>query len=659
MHHLKQQLNNEQREAVEFGEGPLLVLAGAGSGKTRVVTLRIVTLIAKGVDPSQILGLTFTNKAAQEMKERINQLSNHAVLVSTFHSLGARILRESIHHLGYPKDFTIYDEEDVDKLIKLCLDELNLTDKKIEVKALRQMISRAKNALKTPETFVTSQGTSPAEEVLPSVYARYQHKLQESRATDFDDLLYLPVRLFKEHPQVLEYYQKRWPFLLIDEYQDTNAVQYELVQMLVEKSKNIFVVGDPDQSIYSWRGANINNILNFEKDYPGAKVIRLEQNYRSHTHILKAANQLIQRNANRYEKDLWSDLGAGEKVKYVPTPKEGEEARFIVQQIKYHQQQGIPLNEMVIFYRTNFQSRAFEDILLYHRIPYVIVGGVSFYQRKEIKDLLAFLRMVYSGNDLISFIRTINLPKRGIGDSTLDKLRMGAAQSNLSLLDYCSALTDGDIQAVPVKLSEKQRTGIQDYVQIIRALQQVHKTQPLSVLVQEAIERTHYMAVLSQDKETLEDRKGNLDALVAKAAEWEDEAEDKSLSKFLEELSLKTTLDEANGHEEQLSLMTIHNGKGLEFKVVFLAGMEEDLFPHANARKEEQNAYEEERRLCYVGMTRAREHLYLTNAQFRFLWGTLRPMYPSRFIREIPKEHMETIRHGGASQPPFGGFRRF
>jgi DNA helicase II / ATP-dependent DNA helicase PcrA len=447
--------------------------------------------------------------------------------------------------------------------------------------------------------------------------------------------------------------------LLIDEYQDTNAAQYKLVRLLSAKSKNVFAVGDPDQSIYSWRGANINNILNFEKDYPGAKVIRLEQNYRSHSNILDGANGLIRHNQQRLEKNLWSDLGPGEKINYVSRETERAEAEFVVQQIGYHHQvEKIPLNQMVIFYRTNFQSRPFEDVLLQQRIPFVIVGGISFYQRREIKDILAFLRMVQSGVDFISFARTINLPKRGIGGTTLEKIRLGAFQSNLSILDYCIALVEGRPVAAPIKFTPKQREGIQDYLRIIQEIKSRQSEASIAELLKLTIERIGYLNYLDEDQETVEDRKENLNELVAKAAEWESlDAEDRTLSAFLEELSLKTSLDESEGEKQRLNLMTLHNGKGLEFKVVFLVGMEEGLFPHANVIKESKIALEEERRLCYVGMTRAKDLLYLTSVNSRYLWGTSRRMPPSRFIKEIPTKYIESPKsaHIGASPRPKRG----
>lgn len=646
------ELNQEQINAVETVEGPLLVLAGAGSGKTRVVTYRIANLLEIGVSPSKILGVTFTNKAAGEMKERVKSLTQSQVLICTFHSLGARVLRESIHALGYKNDFTIYDEEDVKKLLKACLDELGIKDKKMEPKAFKSLISQAKNNLQGPEECSDYSGNSPLEEAFPSVYARYQSRLQEYNALDFDDLLFLTAKLFKEHPEVLENYQNRWQFLLVDEYQDTNGAQYEIVRMLVAKSQNICVVGDPDQSIYSWRGANIKNILNFENDFPGAKVVRLERNYRSRSNILEASNTLIGYNSNRYEKNLWSDLGPGEKIKLFTADSEQNEARFIAEKIQYfHEHHHIPLKDMVVFYRTNFQSRIFEDRFLFKRIPYVIVGGISFYQRREIKDILAFLRMVHSGSDFISFSRTINIPKRGIGGATIEKIRLSATQESLSILEYCEKLINGEQVLFTTKLTAKQRQGLTDYLKIISELKRINKECSLKEVVKTAIEQSGYLSVLADDRETFDDRKGNLDELITKAIEWELTSDSPTLGGFLEELSLKSTLDDTDTENDRINLMTIHNGKGLEFPVVFLVGMEEDLFPHANSRGNRE-AIEEERRLCYVGMTRAKEFLFMTNALSRYLWGTARIQRPSRFLKEIPSKYLEKVKSGRIPVPP-------
>jgi DNA helicase II / ATP-dependent DNA helicase PcrA len=640
MHHL----NPEQHEATLTIEGPALIIAGAGSGKTLVVTHRIVHLLEIGVPSSSILGVTFTNKAAGEMRERVRKATHQHVLISTFHSLGAKILRESISSLGYRPDFSIYDEEDALKLLKTCLADLEIDEKKSDAKAFRHLISTAKNDLKTADQIDESDLHTAIEMAFPKVYARYQDKLKEYNALDFDDLLFLTVQLWENHPEVLAIYQERWPYVLIDEYQDVNASQYRMTNLLVEKSKNLFVVGDPDQSIYSWRGANIKNILNFEKDYPGAKVIKLEQNYRSYSTILDAANALISHNDNFYQKKLWSSRGEGEKIRLFVANDEKEEANFVARQMyQHHTQGGIPYHQMVVFYRTNAQSRPFEDTLLMHNIPYQIIGGISFYQRKEIKDVLAFLRMAYSGSDYIAFSRTINLPKRGFGEATVDKISDASRAEGVPLYTYMKSLVDEHPLRFTAKLSAKQRKSLADYLHIIGGLIQLTKGQSLRDLVKGAIEDTGYLAYLKEDPDTFEDRKSNLDELITKAVEWELTASNPTLGSFLEELVLKSSVEDSAEEESRVSLMTLHNGKGLEFKITFLVGLEEDLLPHANARGSD-TALQEERRLCYVGITRAKDCLYLSYSMTRYLWGTERYQRPSRFLNEIPKEYLQRTR---------------
>lgn len=639
---LFEQLNQPQEDAVRTIHGPLLVLAGAGSGKTRVVTYRIIHLLQEGIPSSDILGLTFTNKAANEMKERVRHLTNSQVLICTFHSLGARILRESIGALGYKSDFAVYDDSDTDTVLNHCLIDLGVYDSKKGNKIYKSLISRAKNNMRSPQDFSTD-GDKEAPR-FSEAYANYQAKLKEYNALDFDDLLYLTVRLFKEHPPVLQAYQKRWRYLLVDEYQDTNESQYEMIKQLAGTNCNMCVVGDPDQSIYSWRGAKIRNILNFEKDFPGAKVIRLEQNYRSRTNILDAANAVIGYNQNRYDKHLWSDRGPGDKIKHFVADNETAEAEFVAEKIHYyHFQHQVPLNQMAIFYRTNAQSRAFEDSFLKKRIPYAIVGGLSFYQRREIKDILAFLRVAQAGTDYVAFARTINIPKRGFGEATLDRIRINAAQANLSILGYSEALMDPAPQISSVKLTSKQREGLKEYIGIIHQLREVAKNCSLQQAVETAIQSSGYLGHLKDDVESYDDRKANLDALITKAMEWELSTEEPTLAKFLEELSLRSTLDETDQDKAHVNLMTIHNGKGLEFNLTFLVGIEEDLFPHINS-KGAQDKVEEERRLFYVGMTRAKEHLYITHTRRRFMWGVSRNPSPSRFLREIPNDYIERIR---------------
>ncbi|MDB6081472.1 MAG: uvrD [Chlamydiia bacterium] len=613
-------LNPEQRQAALHREGPLLVLAGAGSGKTKVVAIRIAHLINTGIDPKNILGLTFTNKAAQEMKERVNRFVGKDIIVSTFHSLGARILREAIHYLGYTPQFAIYDEDDVEKLLKTIAKEAFPAEVKFDVKKARTAISANKNALGQHEDKEYDQ-----------FYQLYIKKLKECNAVDFDDLLFLPVTLFRDFPDLLAYYQNRWNYLLVDEYQDTNMVQYEFVRLLVAKSQNLFVVGDPDQSIYSWRGANIRNILHFENDYPGAQIVRLEQNYRSTETILQAANAVIQNNTQRFKKSLWCSRGEGEKINVYTAQTERDEAEFVANTITHLQSvHDIPLNEVVIFYRTNFQSRAFEDQLIAKRIPYTIVGGISFYHRKEIKDILSFLRLLEHPNDLIAFLRVVNLPKRGFGEQFLAKVVGAARNANVSLLDLFTAPS-------PFAMSAKQKEGWQDFAQILAMLKEAKASKSLSELVRAAIMETKYLEVINADTETRQEKRENLAELIVKAEEWEQSQAAPSLTKFLEEIALVTSTDDLDTTELRVSLMTAHNGKGLEFQAVFLVGIEEELFPHVNSKKSEEDV-EEERRLFYVGITRAKKILYICHASFRHLWGTLRHMRPSRFLYEIPAE---------------------
>jgi DNA helicase-2/ATP-dependent DNA helicase PcrA len=643
MEYLKN-LNPEQMEAVSILDGPVLVIAGAGSGKTRVVTTRIIYMLKAGISPSQILGLTFTNKAAGEMKERVQKQSACNVLISTFHSLGARILRESIHVMGYSRDFAIYDEEDSGKLLASILESCGVKEKKGGIRAWRSLISKAKNELQDPDSINVDELPDAQQVLFPKVYRAYLEQLKGCNALDFDDLLYLPLKLFQEHPEVLEKYQNRWTHLLIDEYQDTNEAQYAFVKLLVQKSRNLFVVGDPDQAIYSWRGANIRNILSFEKDYPGAQVIRLEQNYRSRITILNAANALISQNSNRLEKRLWSDRGEGEKIGRYSAYNDREEARFVATRIRTHRNQGVSLNEVVVFYRTNAQSRPFEDQFLSLGLPYIIVGGVSFYQRKEIKDILAYLRLILSDQDAMAFSRVLNVPKRGIGDVTLGKIMSLSQIENIPILEVCRGLFNKTTYSIPVTLSAKAKEALKEFIAVIDHLREVSKECSLERMIKEVIEKTNYLIYLKEDKDTFDDRKENLNELIVKGIEWDLAHEEPSLTHFLEELSLKSNLDILENADEKVSLMTLHNGKGLEFDLAFIVGLEEDLLPHANSR-ESQELLEEERRLCYVGMTRAKEYLYLTDSQMRYLWGSERFQRPSRFLKEIPPEYIKRM-HG-------------
>lgn len=641
---MPENLNPQQLEAVHHIEGPLLVLAGAGSGKTRIVISRIAHLLQLGVPAPEIVAVTFTNKAAGEMQTRIQKVAHHRVLACTFHSLCARILRTDIPVLGYSTNFTIYDEDDTEKLLKECLAAINIPYEKSTLKTLRSQISQAKNDLASIENM------PGAHEFFPQVYRLYQEKLHTYQALDFDDLLFLTVKLFQDHPDVLERYRRQWTFLLIDEYQDTNAAQYELVRLIAWPRNNLFAVGDPDQSIYSWRGARIHNILNFQKDFPGARIITLEQNYRSQNLILAAANALISHNTARYEKNLWSARGDGKKIGLLISDSERSEADFVIAQFKkHHLRENIPYKEMAIFYRTNAQSRAFEDVLLRERIPYVIIGGLSFYQRREIKDILSLLRVVDGGADFLGFQRTINLPRRGFGEAALTKLSNLASQENCTIFPLCEAIVDRVLDGA---LSQKQREGLTEYVQAIRAARgMLHAKIPLHEIISSLIERTRYLEHLRDDPESFAERKENVAELISKAAAWEDDREKPDLSSFLEELSLKSSAEEHSDTEDTVRLMTLHNSKGLEFICVALGGMEEDLFPHVNAR-ETPEQLEEERRLCYVGITRAKDYLYLTAAKSRYLWGTPRLMRPSRFLFEIPDEYVEKLHRAQTSSSP-------
>lgn len=630
-------LNTQQTEAVEAKEKAVLVVAGAGSGKTSVATFRIAKWIQDGIESGAILGLTFTNKAALEMRLRVVGLVQRDVLVTTFHSLGARVLRESIHHLGYTRNFSIYNEEESTKLLKECLLSLGLPSAKSDLAKLSYGVSRAKNALLS---FEQVEGESKE---LAAVYRLYQEKLRVYGAVDFDDLLFLPVQLWQQHPDVLVYYQNRWTHFLVDEYQDTNHAQYVMTRLLVGEKGYVFVVGDPDQLIYSWRGANIRNILRFSEDYPGARLIALNQNYRSTETILEASNALIQCNTARYEKALWSHLGVGEKIKVFWAEGERQEAAFVVSQIE-RLAKTTPYTQIAVFFRTHAQSLSLEDQFLLKNIPYKMVGGVSFYQRREIRDVLAILRLVASDTDVIAFKRAIQTPKRGMGETSLDRLVESAERDGVPIVPYSRHVLEemGD-----VKLTAPAKKGLGQFLQMLFGLRQAARTISLGDLIKQAIEESGYVQFLQQDKETYEERKENVYALVSKAIVWKGEGESliaaDALQPFLEELSLKTSLDEAQQEGQAIQLMTIHNSKGLEFEVVFLSGLEEDLFPHVNSRGE-LDKVEEERRLCYVGMTRAKRVLFLSCCRTRFLWGTLRSQRPSRFLREIPQKYFEVVR---------------
>lgn len=632
-------LNPDQKKAVDHIEGPLLVLAGAGSGKTRVVTQKIAKLIQIGVDPSEILALTFTNKAADEMSTRIRKLTLKNVTSCTFHSLGAKILRENISFLDYTSSFTIYDEEDSLKLLKDCLRSLNLKEDKALLKKIKFKISSLKNDLVDLDDINSLSNFTKVE---IEAFRLYQNKLKSFNAVDFDDLLYLTTKLLKEHENVLNHYQERWPFILIDEYQDTNLSQYVIAKLLSQKSKNICVVGDPDQSIYSWRGAKYQNILNFDKDFKNATIIKLEKNYRSTPTILNAANELIKNNPDRYEKILYSDKKDGEKIKIFRAQTDEMEAGYVIEKIQnLAQREQIHLKDMAIFYRTNFQSRVFEDLLLDKKIPYIIYGGISFYQRKEIKDILAFLKLIISNTDFISFSRTINIPKRGFGKTTINKFFFLSEKLNLPIIALLSEINQNPDKFSDLRLNSTQKINLKEYLSNLFYLRDLHKKNiDLDELISHILSQMKYLDYLKEDPQSFEDRKENIDELITKA-NLAIEEKNQTLEKFLEELTLAITKYDTT-NENALKLMTLHNSKGLEFDSVFIVGLEEDLLPHINAKKSFEEL-EEERRLFYVGMTRAKKHLYICSSETRFMFGSLRLSTPSRFLKEIPKKYIDDL----------------
>lgn len=631
-------LNPPQREAVLLTEGPLLILAGAGSGKTRVITHRIAYLIGDlNIRPWNVLAVTFTNKAAEEMRERVTKLlgaDGLNVWVGTFHATCVKILRKSAQHLGFRSSFVIYDEGDQLALLRACIRELDLSERVIHPRVVQARISRAKNDLLTPAEYAAQAGDY-LEERVARVYYRYQAALQRNGALDFDDLLKETVRLFLEHPMILRYYQNLWSYIMVDEYQDTNHAQYRFIRLLAERHQNLAVVGDDDQSIYRWRGADLGNILDFERDYPVCKVIRLEQNYRSTKSILEGASSVIAWNRGRKEKRLWTDNEAGEPIGFCHARDEEDEARFIVETMqRLAVEEGYSFDEFAVFYRVNAQSRVLEDALRRAVVPYVIVGGFRFYERKEIRDLLAYLRLIANPADSVSFLRAVNVPARGIGRTTLDRLTEFAAGSGLSLWEAC-----GEIERHRL-LPTRQFKALQDFQTLIGRFSVRLSDTSVPDLVLALLHETAYVAALEEEgtPEALS-RVENLRELVSAAQDFTRRSEDTSLHAFLDMVSLLTDIDQglkdAGG---KVTLMTLHMAKGLEFPVVFIAGMEEGLFPHSRAFTDPEEL-EEERRLCYVGMTRAEKRLFLTTAVQRRLYGAETFNLPSRFLEEI-KPHL-------------------
>lgn len=636
-------LNPEQKEAVRHGEGPLLIMAGAGSGKTRVLTHRIAYLIGeKGVPHWSILAITFTNKAAREMKDRVARIIGgeaEEMWISTFHSMCVRILRRDIDRIGFNRNFTILDSSDQQTVVKRLVKEMNIDPKKFDPRSILGSISSAKNELKTPQDYgKTASGYY--EETVHKVYEAYQKELKRNQALDFDDLIMTTIKLFKQVPEVLEYYQRRFRYVMVDEYQDTNRAQYMLVKMIADRHKNICVVGDSDQSIYRWRGADIKNILSFENDYSNATVVMLEQNYRSTKRILQAANKVIDNNAGRKPKNLWTDNIDGDKLSYYEADNEHDEAQFVVGKVKEHTDSGkFKTSDIAVLYRTNAQSRVIEELMVKSNLPYTIVGGTKFYDRKEIKDLLAYLRLVANPNDDISFRRIVNVPKRGIGNTTVDKLQVYANQHDLSLFETVQEIDQ-------VGLSARFTKTLREFGEQLRGWVQMQEYLPVMELVEELLEKTGYRDMLKVDKSLeSEGRLENINEFLTVAKEFEDANDDKTLVAFLTDLALIADIDKVEDDEQaqdKILLMTLHSAKGLEFPIVFLIGLEEGVFPHSRSLMEEMEM-EEERRLAYVGITRAERHLYISRARMRTLYGRTNMNPKSRFLGEIPAELLETI----------------
>lgn len=621
---LLKNLNKEQIEAVKTIDGPVLVMAGAGSGKTKVLTTRIAYLIEEGIPSYNILAITFTNKAAAEMRDRVsNLIGDVSSFIGTFHSLEVRIIRENHDILGLPNNFTIIDSDDTNTIIKKLLKEMNLDSKQYSPSYVRNRISFIKNQMLTDGELDRLFNT-PMDKVVVEVYHRYNNKLKTSASVDFDDLLLLPVNLFKERKDILEYYQDKYRYILIDEYQDTNPVQYKLSVMLSNKYKNIFVVGDMNQSIYAFRQADFRNISNFEKDFKGAKVIKLEHNYRSTNNILSAANEVIKHNTERKDLKLFSDNGDGVKIKYMRAYDEKHEIALVIDEIKHLLSEGYKNEDIAILYRTNAQSRAIEDVFLAKGIPYKVFGSYYFYNRKEIKDLISYLRLIYNPHDEISLRRVINTPKRGIGESAISAIEERAKQQNISMFDALETRKELEFKEI-----------IEDLIKRSESLS-------LTELIDEVLERSGMKKELESSK-ALEDeiRLENLMEVKSITASFEERTGSANLGDFLEEVSLIADISNHTEDGDVVTLMTLHSAKGLEFPVVFLVGMEEGLFPHNMSLME--NNLEEERRLCYVGITRAKERLYLTNAKRRMLYGKENMNIPSRFISEIDEKLIEKI----------------
>jgi len=642
-------LNPQQKKAVTTTEGPLLVLAGAGSGKTRVLTHRIAYLIReKGIHPGSILAITFTNKAAGEMKERVLKLleeENRFMWVSTFHSACVRILRHDIEKIGYDKNFVIYDTSDGQVLVKDCLRELNINERDFSPKKVLATIGRAKDNLQSPEEFIALSDGSFSDEQIGRVYRLYQKKLKSNNALDFDDLILKTVQLFSQAPEVLDFYQNKFRYVLVDEYQDTNTPQYKLVHLLSKNHRNLCVVGDDDQSIYKFRGANIANILDFEVDYPEATVIKLEQNYRSTGNILEAANCVITNNSRRKQKKLWTDKMEGYRIRCRRTSTERREAEFVVcEAMRLCAEEGRKLADIAVLYRTNAQSRVLEEAFVNRAVPYRVVGSLAFYQRKEIKDIIAYLRVILNPDDDVSLKRIVNRPRRGIGDKTMEGLQQYASRLEISLYRAMACVEEtGCAAAGPAN-------RVREFVDMMEGLLGMKDKYTVVALLSEVLDRTGYVKAL-EDEGTIEarGRLENIREFVSAAVAFEETQEGEgTLSEFLESIALVSETDNL-GEGEGVTLMTLHSAKGLEFPVVFITGMEDGIFPLSRAIDQPEEL-EEERRLCYVGMTRAKEVLYLTHAECRMLYGRTNISLPSRFLKEIPETLLEFAGNGEAAE---------
>lgn len=675
MEDLLSKLNPEQKKAVLTTDGPVLILAGAGSGKTRVLTHRIAYLISeKGVLPRSILAVTFTNKAAGEMRERVRHILGPVgdrVWVSTFHSSCVRILRKNITRLGYGENFVIYDDREQLGVVKKVMAVLNINEKLFAPQAIAGRIDQAKNRLLNAASY-TAMAKDFFSERAAKVYVSYEEEMRKNNALDFNDLIMLTVRLFNEHPDILKSYQELFRYIMVDEYQDTNHAQYRLIKMLAVGHRNLCVVGDDDQSIYAWRGADIANILDFEKDYRDAVIIRLEQNYRSTKNIIKAAGEVVKKNTGRKGKTLWTDNPVGELIGYYTARDEHDEANFVTREIERLRQTGssevqkfrssgsnseLPTpdsqlfyRDFAVFYRTNAQSRVMEDMLMRGGIPYTIVGGMRFYDRAEIKDILAYLKVIANPSDSIGLKRIINTPHRGIGDTTVEKVEGYAAERGITLYEAINELASGHWPVAGEPLSKGPKLKLKSFCEMMERLGVAARSQESGVarLVQLILDETGYIQKLREEKtEEALGRIENLEEFITAAEEFDEKAEEKTLRSFLDQVALVSDLDENEDATDTITLMTLHSAKGLEFPVVFIIGMEEGLFPHSRT-KEDPDGLEEERRLCYVGMTRARRKLYLLNARERRVFGREQVNSPSIFIAEIPRELIERV--GSASR---------